>query len=47
MNATKFNKRIYTLPTFTDDVRNIFDHMDALRNAVHGGRVAKPLPRKS
>jgi AhpD family alkylhydroperoxidase len=46
MNTTTFHKRIYTLPTFTADVKNIFDHMDSLRNAAHGGRVSKAFAEK-
>jgi hypothetical protein len=47
MNTSTFKKRIYNLPTFTADVKNIFDHMDALRRAARGGRViAMPSPRK-
>jgi AhpD family alkylhydroperoxidase len=46
MKTTTFNKRIYTLQTFTADVKNIFDHMDALRNAARSGRVSKAFAEK-
>jgi AhpD family alkylhydroperoxidase len=45
MNAS-FNKRIYTFPAFRADVRQIFDHMDDLRQAVRGGRVSKAFAEK-
>lgn len=41
-----FNKRIYTYPTFKEDVQRIFDHMDELRQANHGGRVSKAFAEK-
>jgi len=46
MNTATFNKRIYTIPLFTADVKNIFDHMDALRNAARGGRVNHAFAEK-
>jgi hypothetical protein len=46
MNTATFNKRIYNLPTFTTDVKNIFDHMDALRHAARGGRVSHAFAEK-
>jgi len=46
MNTATFNKRIYSLPTFTADVKNIFDHMDALRHAARGGRVSHAFAEK-
>lgn len=46
MNTATFSKRIYTLSTFTTDTKNIFDHMDALRNAARGGRVSKAFAEK-
>ena len=46
MNTATFNKRIYSLPTFTADVKNIFDHMDALRRAARGGRVSRAFAEK-
>jgi len=46
MNTAAFNKRIYSLPAFTADVKNIFDHMDALRAASRGGRVSRAFAEK-
>ena len=46
MNNTAFTKRIYTLPLFTADVRQIFDHMDSLRRAARGGRVNRAFAEK-
>ena len=46
MDTRTFNKRIYTLPAFTVDVKNIFDHMDALRDAARGGRVNHAFAEK-
>ena len=46
MRATTFNKRIYTLPTFTSGVRNVFAHMDDLHTAARGGRVDKAFAEK-
>jgi AhpD family alkylhydroperoxidase len=46
MIATVFTKRIYTLPTFTADVKNIFDHLDDLRQAARGGRISKVFAEK-
>jgi AhpD family alkylhydroperoxidase len=46
VNTTTFTKRIYSLPTFTADVKNIFDHMDALRDAARGGRVSHAFSEK-
>jgi AhpD family alkylhydroperoxidase len=43
---TPFNKRIYTFPTFSADVHRIFDQMDDLRRAAHGGRVSKAFAEK-
>ncbi|MCU0486505.1 MAG: carboxymuconolactone decarboxylase family protein, partial [Anaerolineales bacterium] len=41
-----FNRRIYTFPTFKEDVQQIFDHMDDLRQAARGGRVSKAFAEK-
>jgi len=46
MNTATFNKRIYSVPTFTADVKNIFDHMDALRRAARSGRVSHAFAEK-
>jgi AhpD family alkylhydroperoxidase len=46
MNTATFSKRIYTLPAFTANVKNIFDHMDALRRAARGGRVSHAFAEK-
>lgn len=41
-----FNRRIYTFPAFRADVRQIFDHLDDLRQAVRGGWVDKAFAEK-
>jgi len=41
-----FNRRIYTFPAFRADVRQIFDHMDELRQAARDGRVNKAFAEK-
>ncbi|MBK8617179.1 MAG: carboxymuconolactone decarboxylase family protein [Anaerolineales bacterium] len=46
MNRAIFNKRIYTLPNFTSDVKSIFDHMDSLRSAARGGRISHAFAEK-
>lgn len=46
MNTATFNKRIYSLPTLTADVRHIFDNIDALHSASHGGRVSHAFAEK-
>ena len=46
MNTATFNKRIYTLPALTADVKHIFDHMDALRSAARSGRVSRAFAEK-
>ncbi|RJP49489.1 MAG: carboxymuconolactone decarboxylase family protein [Anaerolineaceae bacterium] len=46
MNTATFNKRIYTIPLFTADVKQIFDNMDTLRRAARGGRVSHAFAEK-
>lgn len=46
MTIATFNRRIYTLPTFTADVKTIFDHIDDLRSAARGGRISKAFAEK-
>jgi AhpD family alkylhydroperoxidase len=46
MTAATFDRRIYTLPTFSTDVKSIFDHIDDLRAAARGGRVNKVFAEK-
>lgn len=45
-SASCFNRRIYTFPAFKTDVRQIFDHMDELRQAVRQARVSKAFAEK-
>lgn len=46
MNTAIFSKRIYNTTTLTADVKNIFDHMDDMRNAFHSGQVSKAFAEK-
>ena len=46
MDTAAFTKRIYSLPTFTADVENIFDHMDVMHDALRGGRVNHAFAEK-
>ncbi len=46
MSTVIFNKRIYNPRTFTADVINIFDNMDALRRAARSGRVSRAFAEK-
>jgi len=46
LSTVIFNKRIYNPRTFTADVINIFDNMDALRRAARSGRVSRAFAEK-
>lgn len=41
-----FNKRLFTLATFTASVRDLFAHLDDLRGAVRQRRVSRALAEK-
>lgn len=44
--GSTFTRRIYTFPAFREDVYQIFDHMDDLRQAARGKRVSKAFAEK-
>lgn len=46
MQATTFNKRIYSLSTFVSDVNEVFAHLDDLSTAARVGRVDKAFAEK-
>jgi AhpD family alkylhydroperoxidase len=46
LHTTSFTKRIYSLPSFIESVRDVFDHMDDLRTASRSGRISKTFAEK-
>lgn len=46
MQTATFTKRIYNLPTFREDVRQVFAHLDDLREASRGKRISKAFAEK-
>ena len=46
MQIAYFAKRIYNLPAFREDVRQVFAHIDDLREASRGKRISKAFAEK-
>ena len=46
MQTTPFTKRIYNLPAFREDMRQVFAHIDDLREASRGKRISKAFAEK-
>jgi AhpD family alkylhydroperoxidase len=46
MQTAVFTKRIYDLPAFREDMRQVFAHLDDLRAASRGRRISKAFGEK-